>query len=63
MISPTKPLVMRTLAQPVRREVLTNLLRKADDLKAARDAMLNTRYAANRVADSIADRMQNALTW
>ncbi len=63
MFSATQPLVMRTLVRPVRRELPANLSIRAAELAAAREALLDTRDAADRVIDSVVDRMLKELSW
>jgi hypothetical protein len=66
MFSATQPLVMRTLVRPVRpvrRELPVNLSTKAAELAAAREALLDTRSAADKVMDSVVDRMLKELSW
>jgi hypothetical protein len=63
MFSATKPLVVGTLSKPVRRELPGNVSRKAEELKAAREALLDTRDTADRVIDSVVDRLLKELSW
>ena len=63
MFHATKPLVARTLVRPVRRELPGSASRKAEELKAAREALLDTRDAADRVIDSVVDRLLKELSW
>ncbi|HEV2295873.1 MAG TPA: hypothetical protein VGR35_18650 [Tepidisphaeraceae bacterium] len=63
MFSATKPLVTRTLVRPVQRELPGNVSNKAAELAAAREALLDRRDAADRVIDSVVDRMLKELTW
>lgn len=66
MFSATKPLVMRTLVRPVQRELpgkVSTTSTKAAELAAARDALLDTRNAADKVIDSVVERLLKELTW
>jgi hypothetical protein len=63
MFSATKPLVMRTLVRPVRRELPGKDSTKVAELAAAREALRDTRDTADRVIDSVVDRMLKELTW
>jgi hypothetical protein len=65
MFSATKPLVMGTLQRPVMREMRSTrtLSATAAELVAARDALLDTREVADRVMDSVVDRMLKELSW
>ncbi|MDQ3440849.1 MAG: hypothetical protein M3478_10920 [Planctomycetota bacterium] len=62
-ICATKPLIARTLVNPVRRELPGRDSIKAAELKAARDAVLDPRDAKERVIDSVVDRLLRELTW
>lgn len=63
MFSATKPLVMRTLVRPVRRENPGYSSKTNKELMAARDALLDQRDAADRVVDSVVQRLQKELSW
>jgi hypothetical protein len=65
MFSTTNPLVIGTLQRPVMREMRStrNLSATAAELAAARDALLDTRKLADRVMDSVVDRMLKELSW
>lgn len=57
MCSATQPLIMRTLARPVNRELPARMGTGAKELDAAREALLDTRDAADKVIDSVVDRL------
>ena len=67
MFSATKPLVMGTLnKKPVMRAMRShgrNLSATAAELAVAREALLDTRKTADRVMDSVVDRMLKELSW
>ncbi len=63
MFSATQPLVMRTLVRPVQRQLPGKFSTKAAELAAAREALLDTRDAADKVIDSVVDRMLKELSW
>jgi len=64
MFSATKPLVVRTLSKPVRRELRqSRASERAVELAAAREALLDTRDAADRVVDAVVNRLLKELSW
>jgi hypothetical protein len=63
MFNATKPLVLRTLVKPVKRELPRSCSNKAKELAAARAALLDTRETADRLIDSVVDRLLNELSW
>ena len=64
MLNATKPLVSRTLVRPVQRELPGKVsTTKAAELAAAREALRDTRDVADRVIDSVVDRMLKELSW
>ena len=64
MFNATQPLVARTLVRPVKRELPGKpSSTKAAELAAAREALRDTRDTADRVIDSVVDRMLKELSW
>ncbi len=63
MFSATEVPVKRTLPRPVRRELPANVTTKFKELAAAREALLDTRNTADRVVDSVVNRMLTELRW
>jgi hypothetical protein len=64
MFNATRPLILRTLVNPVKRELPRRCAaNKMKELAAARAALLDTRETADRVIDSLVDRLLNELSW
>ena len=61
--SATKPLIAGRLVKPVRRELPGHDPTKCAELKAAREAVLDSRDQKERVIDSVVDRLLKELTW
>ena len=62
-ICATKPLIARTLVNPVRRELPGHHSITSAELNAARQAVLDPRDAKERVIDSVVDRLLKELSW